>query len=264
MATTPNTGIPLIEHGEVNGDVTYKTGSQINDLHNQSIVEALQTAEPGSPAEGQAWIINGTPTGTNWGTDASANQVAHYYGGIWHYYTPLEGWSFYAKSDTLIWQFNGVSWQVYIAGDIPPNQTWQAFQDYDTPLSAVIGITPTDIIISGSGQIGTEFTYNNITGELTYTGQNAVFEASFSFVFTGGALTNGDAYLVRIYDTTNTEIIIQSGVYVSSNSTQLVSITGALLYTLDTNDVIIAQAQASTARTLNVAGGWFVHKMYNN
>lgn len=115
MATTPNTQIPLIEQNEINGHVTYGTGSQINDLHNQAIVEAIQTAEPGSPQEGQAWIINGTPTGSNWGSDASANQVAHYYGGIWHYYNPQEGWRFYNKTSSSLFYFDGIQWTSFSA-----------------------------------------------------------------------------------------------------------------------------------------------------
>ncbi len=110
MARTPNINLPEIEHGEVNGDATHNEGLWITDLHGQAIVEALQANEPSSPSEGQAWIINGPPTGTNWGADALENQVAHYYSGVWHYYTPIEGWRFYSRADGFIFIFDGLDW----------------------------------------------------------------------------------------------------------------------------------------------------------
>lgn len=110
MARTPNLDMPEILHGEVNGDVTHNESLWIMDLHGQPIVEARQSAEPSSPVEGQAWIVIGTPTGSNWGSDAQANQVAHYYAGIWHYHTPSEGWRFYVKSESIIYIFDGLSW----------------------------------------------------------------------------------------------------------------------------------------------------------
>ena len=80
MARTPNLDMPEIEHGEVNGDVTHNEGLQIIDLHGQSIIEGLQQNQPGSPAEGQAWIIyGGAPTGTDWSVNGSENNALHHF-----------------------------------------------------------------------------------------------------------------------------------------------------------------------------------------
>lgn len=105
--------MPEIEQNEVSGDVTHNEGLRIIDLHGQPVIQGQQLAEPGSPGSGDAWMINGVPTGTDWGANGSVNQIAHYYEGIWYYYTPNKGWAFYdvstAEPYTII-QWNGLSW----------------------------------------------------------------------------------------------------------------------------------------------------------
>ena len=68
---------------------------------------------------------------------------------------------------------------------------------------------------------------------------------------------------MRIYDSTNIESIVIAGVYVTSNAISSVSLSGSLLYTLNTNDVIKLQLNPSNTSTFDIAGGWFIHKMYN-
>lgn len=47
------------------------------------------TAQPGSPAAGDAYILPTGATGTNWaGNDG---KIAHYYGGSWKFWTAVEG-----------------------------------------------------------------------------------------------------------------------------------------------------------------------------
>ncbi len=262
MARTPNLNMPEIEHGEVNGDTTHNEGLQIIDLHGQSIVEARTATPPGSPTEGQAWIVAPSATGIWVGQD---NNIAHYYGSVWNYYTPQQGWRFYNKADTLVWQYDGLNWAIYIAGDNPPNQTWQAFQDYDTPLStgSLAAGSFHDIVITGNTQIGTEFSYNDTTGELTYNGVSAVFECSFTVNLGGAGVGNNQNYSFRIYDAPNTEVVVLGGVYVTSNSVDAISVSGSLLYTMNSGDIIKLQMQPSNTASFDISGGWFVHKMYN-
>ena len=46
------------------------------------------TAEPGSPANGDTYILPTSATGTNWAT-FTAGQLVHYYGGSWEGLAPL-------------------------------------------------------------------------------------------------------------------------------------------------------------------------------
>ena len=47
-------------------------------------------AQPASPAEDDVYIMTGSASGTDWGAYAE-NDIAHYYGGAWHKFTPVEG-----------------------------------------------------------------------------------------------------------------------------------------------------------------------------
>ena len=53
------------------------------------VKSATTTAQPGSPAPGDTYIIPTSATGTNWaGQDG---KIGHYYGGAWTFYTAPEG-----------------------------------------------------------------------------------------------------------------------------------------------------------------------------
>lgn len=47
------------------------------------------SAQPGSPAAGDTYIIPTGATGTDWSTQAG--KIGHYYGGSWKFYAPVEG-----------------------------------------------------------------------------------------------------------------------------------------------------------------------------
>lgn len=106
--TTPNLDMPEMTHQEYNGEVTHNEAIQILDLHAQAIVVThAQATEPGSPNEGDAYIISSA-----WG-DGVAKQIAHYYNSTWHYYTPEEGWKCLSKVDDNYYVYDGSAWGLY-------------------------------------------------------------------------------------------------------------------------------------------------------
>lgn len=56
----------------------------------QTNVNNATTAQPGSPSDGDAYIIQSTHTGTQWATFAEDDLVI-YFGGTWYNFTPSEG-----------------------------------------------------------------------------------------------------------------------------------------------------------------------------
>ena len=66
-------------------------------------------AQPGSPAAGDTYILPTSPTGTNWAT-YTAKQIAHYYGGAWHAWTPIEGNRLWVNDEDSFWVYNGTDW----------------------------------------------------------------------------------------------------------------------------------------------------------
>jgi hypothetical protein len=72
-------------------------------------------AVPGSPAEGDAYVLTAAP---------HAQTVAVYDDGAWVYYTPLEGWWVYDRGTNNFIVFGGATWANYVAdADLPPGGT---------------------------------------------------------------------------------------------------------------------------------------------
>lgn len=67
------------------------------------------TAAPGSPANGDAYIVAAAPTGA-W--SGQATKIARYWGtsGTWEFYTPRSGWRMYVVDESIFYVFNGTAW----------------------------------------------------------------------------------------------------------------------------------------------------------
>jgi hypothetical protein len=59
--------------------------------------------------EAVSYIVGTSPTGDWVGHN---NQVAHYYNGSWHYYTPFRGMILYSLADNQWHYYNGSTWLV--------------------------------------------------------------------------------------------------------------------------------------------------------
>ncbi len=77
------------------------------------------TAEPGAPAVGDAYILQSTQTGTNWGTDTGAvqhsialftNLPGQTDGSPWLYLVPRVNWRVYVRTQARWSVFNGTVW----------------------------------------------------------------------------------------------------------------------------------------------------------
>lgn len=114
MANTPNAVLPIIEAAE-----NARTSSvpklvsltrKIDALMQLGAVSATTSAQPGSPTDGQVYILPAGKTGAAWATFADGG-VALYSNGAWLEITPREGWlAFVGDTDTL-YVFTGAVWQ---------------------------------------------------------------------------------------------------------------------------------------------------------
>lgn len=90
MADTPRTGLNQWDAGITQPDIPFNDNMQQFDATvNLSVKSATTTAEPGSPTNGDAYIIPSGATGTNWAGKA-AGTVA-YFNVSWYFYTPYRG-----------------------------------------------------------------------------------------------------------------------------------------------------------------------------
>jgi len=79
----------------------------------RQVLDKDLTAPPGSPAEGDRYIVGGSATGDWAGHD---NDIAWYDGSAWQFDTPEEGWFVYVADENKFYLFNGTAWGEFAGG----------------------------------------------------------------------------------------------------------------------------------------------------
>lgn len=95
--TTPIIGLDEIASDQVSKDITHNNALRALEGVLIRVLSATTTAEPGSPANGDAYIIPASATGTDWAT-YSQDDIAVYNEG-WYNFTPGHGWRVWIEDD---------------------------------------------------------------------------------------------------------------------------------------------------------------------
>lgn len=107
MANTPRLTLPYITASQAQKEITHNEGLNRIDAMIHLSVQAIAFTPPGSPTNGQCWIIGGgTATGV-WATRET--QIAAYYDG-WLFFPASEGMLAYNYADDSYYSFNGTGW----------------------------------------------------------------------------------------------------------------------------------------------------------
>jgi hypothetical protein len=77
-----------------------------NGCHFKS--RASNPAEPGSPADGDCYLLTGTPTGTHWA--GQGGKIALYINTAWVFITAKEGFIAWVDDEDLVIAYNGATW----------------------------------------------------------------------------------------------------------------------------------------------------------
>lgn len=123
MAQTPGANVG-VNFGYDSGSDAYKNGFDASLILIDSLLQAFVirddlSAEPGSPAVGDTYILPASQTGTNWGSDSGAvqNAIAIYTNipgqtddSPWLYRDPRDGWALYNRTGNYWLQFDGTNW----------------------------------------------------------------------------------------------------------------------------------------------------------
>ena len=108
MTDTVNLGLPCIEGSQAQKHVTHNDALRILDtLVQLAVLDRDLTAPPGSPAEGQRWIVKAGATGLWAGHD---NAVAAWQDGAWQFSAPQTGWSAFVVDEGTLLVWNGSAW----------------------------------------------------------------------------------------------------------------------------------------------------------
>lgn len=109
MSTTARLALTNLVEGQANGEVTAnETFAALDAFVQGSLKSATTTAEPGSPSNGDCYLLGGSPTGTNWASQA--NKLAFYYSG-WRFFTVKEGMIFWVQDTDKFTYYDGSAWQ---------------------------------------------------------------------------------------------------------------------------------------------------------
>ena len=113
MTDTTNLGLPCIEAAQAQKHVTHNDALRILDaLVQLAVLDRDLSVPPGSPAEGQRWIVKATGTGAWAGHD---NAIAAWQDGGWDFYVPQAGWIAYAADENAMIGWNGSAWTDAVA-----------------------------------------------------------------------------------------------------------------------------------------------------
>lgn len=116
MTSSPNLALPYLETGQAQKEVTHNEALNALDVLAQAaVVNSTTTAPPGSPTDGQAWLVAVGATGA-WA--GKAGQIAAWFSG-WRFFAPKEGWRVYDAAADVVLTFNGTAWAAAPAAQLP-------------------------------------------------------------------------------------------------------------------------------------------------
>jgi hypothetical protein len=158
MATTTNFGIPLLEQGQAQKEVTINEAIGTFDaILKGSVLDKDLATPPGSPAQGDAYIVAASPTGA-WASKAKA--IA-YYDQVWRFIAPQSGLRLWVRDEQCYYQYSGAAWTTSNPTITGNASTATALQ---TPR------TINGVAFDGTANITISASMPNLTGEVTSVG----------------------------------------------------------------------------------------------
>ncbi|MHA1523935.1 MAG: DUF2793 domain-containing protein [Alphaproteobacteria bacterium] len=111
--TTAHLALPLVAAAQAQKHVTVNSALETLDALTQlSVISRAIAAPPGSPAEGDRYIIAPSATGAWAGKDG---QIGDYDGGAWAFRPASAGWRAWIEDEGRAAVFDGTAWQPVLA-----------------------------------------------------------------------------------------------------------------------------------------------------
>ncbi|WP_404372556.1 DUF2793 domain-containing protein [Sphingomonas sp. MMS24-J45] len=108
--TTVRLGLPLLQIGQAQKEVSHNEALTLLDLAVQPVVEAVGVDTPPiAPSEGACWVVGASPSGA-WSGQAHA--LAGWTAGGWRFVPPREGMAAWSRTDDAIARFSGRNWMI--------------------------------------------------------------------------------------------------------------------------------------------------------
>lgn len=126
--------MPYIDGAQSQKHVTHNTALQMLDAVVNVTVLAIQTTPPGSPADGDRYIVATGGTGAWLGKDTN---IAAYQSGAWNFYPPKVGWEAYVIGNRQMYSFDGFynNWRPFEVSTSNGAATYWALEEQEITLS---------------------------------------------------------------------------------------------------------------------------------
>ena len=114
MADTYFNTLPLIAPNQEQKHITHNEALvKLDALIQLSAASQTLTVPPGSPAEGDRYIVAAGATGA-WA--GKAGNLALWTNGAWAFYVPRAGWTCYIAATSNLWAYSGSAWVAVTGG----------------------------------------------------------------------------------------------------------------------------------------------------
>lgn len=116
MEQSPRLSLSYVMPAQAQKHVTVNESfRRLDALTQLTVLSRTVAAEPGAPAEGDAYILPASPTGTDWG-NFSANNIAAFQDGAWIEIASITGLRAWIGDESALAAFNGAGWGVVTGG----------------------------------------------------------------------------------------------------------------------------------------------------
>lgn len=227
MTDTPKLGITEMEQSQSQKHVTFNEAMFRLDVITQaSVADRDLTAPPGSPSEGDSYIIASVASGDWLGAE---NSIAAFQGGIWVIYAPQVGWRTWISDEGILARWDGTAWLNLVGAGGNGTAAAPAYAFAADPDTGMYRNAANELGFSTGGTERAKITNTQFiisTGDLVVTnsGSNALvtvnkaataddagftFQNAFSTTAQLGALGN-DNFTIKVGGSFTTAMIINS------------------------------------------------------
>ncbi|MCO5157886.1 MAG: DUF2793 domain-containing protein [Aquamicrobium sp.] len=112
MVATPKLGVRLMASNDVQKEVVFNEAAVVFDAMVARSAKNRQNNPPGSPADGDTYIVG---TGASGAWSGHANKIALWFNG-WRFYSPLQKMKFFNEATSTFWTYSGAGWTQDPAG----------------------------------------------------------------------------------------------------------------------------------------------------
>lgn len=209
MADTPNLVLPYIQAAQAQKHVTHNEAIRLLDgMVQLAVLSQTLTAPPGSPVDGDRYIVASGATGAWAIWDLN---VAFWIDGAWVRLVPRVGWIAYSVADAAHYAWNGTAW-VAFGGGGGSTFTDAAFTLTDDADATKIAKFEASGITTGTTRT---YTLPNTTSELAVLAGTQTFSGTKTF---SGTFTVSAATGTLVSSTATATANVGSGATLSGNT----------------------------------------------